>query len=251
MGVAKVHLKKKLYLVLLIACTCTAAAQPLAVQDLAKVNGIGTVLKFSPDGRFVAYEVVDWSSATESYHEFSRIGTPPVGIGKSVWIIDTQSRQARNLTPNLGNNWGPSWSPDGKYLAYYSDRNHKPQLWLWDVPKGGSRLAMEAMVRPYTPMDTVRWTPDGKKILVKLVPEGMSLEELHKLSNITAEPDDASADKSNTPMVRVYSSKSSPDPREAAASRAAQADSVTNCYLSDLGLVGVADGKVERIARRV
>src|SRR5262245_44526845 len=242
------HFVKTLLFGILVAFPATA--RPLRVQDLAKVNGFGTVLRFSPDGRFVAYEVKDWSSTTESYGEFSRIGTPPVGIGCNLWIVDTQSGQARNLTPNQGNNWGPSWSPDGKYLAYYSDRNHKPQLWLWDLAKGGLRLAMEAIVRPYAPMDTVRWTPDGKKILVKLVPEGMSLEELHKLSNITAEPDDASAGKSNTPMVRVYSSKSSPDPREAA-SRAAQADSVTNAYLSDLGLVDVADGKVERIARRV
>src|SRR5215471_13998775 len=160
-GVTRVHFCKNFFLLLLIACTATAAAQPLAIQDLAKVKEIGRVLKLSPDGRFVAYEVIDWSLATESYFHFSRIGTPPGGIGKSVWIVDAQSGQARNLAPNQGNNWGPSWSPDGRYLAYYSDRNHKPQLWLWDVRKGGSRLAMEAMVRPSLTTDAVRWTPDG------------------------------------------------------------------------------------------
>jgi Tol biopolymer transport system component len=37
-----------------------------------------------------------------------------------------------NLTGDRGSNWSPVWSPDGKKLAFFSDRDGQARVWLWD-----------------------------------------------------------------------------------------------------------------------
>ena len=41
----------------------------------------------------------------------------------NVWLLDLATHHARNLTHSSGGNFRPSWSPDGKWIAFTSDRN--------------------------------------------------------------------------------------------------------------------------------
>jgi Tol biopolymer transport system component len=40
-----------------------------------------------------------------------------------IWILDLATRELRNLTRGAGGNFRPSWSPDGRWIAFSSDRN--------------------------------------------------------------------------------------------------------------------------------
>jgi TolB protein len=45
------------------------------------------------------------------------------GTGSAdIWVLDIQTKEARNLTHAPGS-FRPSWSPDGKWIAFSSDRN--------------------------------------------------------------------------------------------------------------------------------
>ena len=55
----------------------------------------------------------------------------------------------------------PDWSPDGKSLAYVSDRGGRMQIWIHDMATGDARLLpLEISDNSFSPA----WSPDGKKI---------------------------------------------------------------------------------------
>ncbi len=90
------------------------------------------------------------------------------GVEK-IWIIraDDYEEKARSARPLIGGNSparesDPAWSPDGKLLAYVSDANGRPQVWVAGADGSGARALS-------TPIGSVvaspTWSPDGKTIV--------------------------------------------------------------------------------------
>lgn len=44
----------------------------------------------------------------------------------NVWLLDIAKNEYRNLTNSHSGNFRPSWSPDGRWIAFSSDRDSKP-----------------------------------------------------------------------------------------------------------------------------
>ncbi len=65
---------------------------------------------WSPDGRWLAYSAAD----TNGY--------------RSLHVWDATSGRSQRITDELFNEYGPAFSPDGKYLYYLSDRMFSPQI---------------------------------------------------------------------------------------------------------------------------
>ena len=65
------------------------------------------------------------------------------------------------ITPltHSGLDWGPSAAPDGRTLAFVSNRDGKPRIWLRDM-KGGTEIPLTEGVD-----DCPRFSPDGSSVL--------------------------------------------------------------------------------------
>src|SRR5262249_46790611 len=63
---------------------------------------------------------------------------------------DLETRKLRNLTDHPGGDFRPAWSPDGKWLAFSSER---------DSPKDARRLVSLGRSAPHSALFIVR--PDG------------------------------------------------------------------------------------------
>ena len=48
---------------------------------------------------------------------------------RSVWTVPAEGGEATVVTDHLATNWNPTWSPDGKYLYFASDRGGSMNLW--------------------------------------------------------------------------------------------------------------------------
>ncbi len=168
-----------------------------------------------------------------------------------VWITNTKTRENLDLTGGTGSSWGPVWSPDGKRLAFYSDRSGEAGLWVWERSTGKARRLSHAIVHPYFWYEDVRWTPDGRSVLCKVVPDGMTLAET--INTIPVAGPRVVIKGGGEPSVRVYTSL--PNPVAGDAKGGNQPDLIgvgfTNTYLSDLAIVDVATGRLKCIARRV
>jgi tricorn protease len=81
-----------------------------------------------------------------------------------IFTIPAEKGDARNLTRSSGAaDRDPAWSPDGKWIAYWSDRSGEYQL-VVETPDGISpprTIAMPNAKHYYT----MSWSPDSKKLL--------------------------------------------------------------------------------------
>jgi tricorn protease len=66
-----------------------------------------------------------------------------------------------NMTNNSGAfDQNPSWSPNGKYIAYWSDKSGEYEIWLYDVQQGSNKkLSNYGKGMGWN----IFWSPDSKK----------------------------------------------------------------------------------------
>ncbi len=95
---------------------------------------------------------------------------------------DLESSVARMA--KIGGCWSPSLSPDGRQLAFVSDLNGVPQVWVVETAAGFPRLitALDDQV------GGVSWSPDGEWLVFSLAPGGGMNQQLYLVRPEGGEP---------------------------------------------------------------
>jgi len=97
----------------------------------------------SPDGEWIAFT--------------------PLGGREDLFVVKSDGSGYRQLTDDAARDRGPSWSPDGSRIAFYSDRSGRYETWA--IRPDGSNL--EQLTKTTGPARTdFTWSPDGKRIAV-------------------------------------------------------------------------------------
>ena len=78
---------------------------------------------------------------------------------RDIWLVPAAGGDARQLTRG-GSDTRPRWSPDGKKLAFISERDGTPQVYY--VPLEGGEATRVTFLS--TGADNELWSPDGKTI---------------------------------------------------------------------------------------
>jgi len=87
-----------------------------------------------------------------------------VEVRGEIFTIPAEKGDVRNLTNSSGAaDRDPAWSPDGKSIAYFSDRSGEYKLYIED--QDGLKPAREITILNPRHYYTVSWSPDSKKIL--------------------------------------------------------------------------------------
>ncbi len=118
----------------------------ITFDDLISLGRIGG-FEIAPDGRSVAFTVT-WFDKEEN--------TSDTGI----YIVPIDGGEAWKFTESEGSDYSPCWSPDGKSLAFVSDREGTPQIWTIPSDGGEARRITDIPTGASSPL----WSPDGKTI---------------------------------------------------------------------------------------
>lgn len=85
-----------------------------------------------------------------------------------LWIVPVEGGMARQLTTGPGYHSEPSWSPDGRHLAYTADVDQNLDIYILDRTTGEARRITEDGQMNLRP----RWSPDGSRILYTTMRDG-------------------------------------------------------------------------------
>lgn len=103
---------------------------------------------FAKEARLVRYP---------HYHE-GRVAFSYLG---DVWVADEDGRNVQRLTVNRARDVYPRFSPDGKWIAFSSDRNGNLDVYV--MPSAGGNVKQLTF---HSSEDSVlNWSPDGRSIL--------------------------------------------------------------------------------------
>lgn len=78
-----------------------------------------------------------------------------------VWVVSSKGGKAVPITSNVEMDDNPVWSPDGKWIAFSSNRNGNNDIYIVSA-EGGSPKRLTWFTGSDVPSD---WSPDGKAIL--------------------------------------------------------------------------------------
>ena len=104
---------------------------------------------WSPDRQHILFEAIDRSKLYSSIPEQS-----------DVFVIDADGSTLANLTDDDGWDRSPSWSPDGRRIAFSSDRNGEYDIYVMNANGSAVTQLTDAPGRDFLPS----WAPDGQRI---------------------------------------------------------------------------------------
>ena len=95
----------------------------------------------SPDGQWIAFTMI--------------------GGREDLFVVRSDGTGYRQITDDADRDRGPKWSPDGKRIAFYSDRGGRYETWT--IRPDGSGLEQLTRTTGQARVEVV-WSPDAKRI---------------------------------------------------------------------------------------
>jgi dipeptidyl aminopeptidase/acylaminoacyl peptidase len=127
------------------------AQRPVNPGDLARVRDVSDP-QLSPDGAWLAYTV-------------SVADTGKDQDDTDLWLASWDGAQQIRLTRSSSGEHAPRWSPDGRWIAFLSDRDDPrelDQLWLLDRAGGEP----ERLTDLPGGVSDLAWSPDGRRLVL-------------------------------------------------------------------------------------
>lgn len=123
-------------------------------MDTLRVRGVGSP-RLSPDGARVAYTVSE--TVMEGDDKEWRTVT-------HVWVVPAAGGPARQYTRGERTANAPEWSPDGKHLAFLTDREKQGERQVWMMAADGGEAWQVTTHKGG--VSGFRFAPDGKSLLL-------------------------------------------------------------------------------------
>ena len=127
----------------------TRKKRRITAEDLYRFELIRDA-RISPDGNYIVYNQQRVNKSNEKKYS-------------NLWIVPTRGGRPQQFTYGDQVDALPRWSPDGKSIAFISNRNDEQQPQIHVIPfEGGEARPLTALNGEF---GSLEWSPDGSKFL--------------------------------------------------------------------------------------
>ncbi|HWI18681.1 MAG TPA: hypothetical protein VNT81_13095, partial [Vicinamibacterales bacterium] len=145
-----------------LAAFAQAPAGP-SIDDVINLKRVGSPA-ISPNGQHVAYTIRETNWDENAYET-------------EIWIADVATGQSRQVTNSRKSSTQPSFSPDGAWLGFVSDRDGKRQVYRIAL-RGGEA---EKLTSADEGVNNFAWSPNAREIAyTTLDPQSAEMKEREK-----------------------------------------------------------------------
>jgi dipeptidyl aminopeptidase/acylaminoacyl peptidase len=137
--------------ILAVALVASAQEKVLTPELILSIRWI-TDVQLAPDGRQVVFQVMRTRRDEEG---------PGAALGE-IWMMATSGGEPRRFTYTDKSDRAPQWSPDGRWIAFLSQRWASPHTQIYLIPVDGGEA--RPLTRAENSVLAFRWSPDGRRI---------------------------------------------------------------------------------------
>ncbi len=130
------------------------SVRPIEIDDLLRIR-FPHHAALSPDGKRVVFALAHLDSESNE-------------IRAALWRVPSAGTAPTPFTADEARDANPKWSPDGRWIAFLSNRSGKRRGWkrapmqVWVIPADGGEAHQLTIFK--TGVSQVAWSPDGRTL---------------------------------------------------------------------------------------
>jgi tricorn protease len=129
--------------------------------DVASGKTVEVRVNIKSDVKESDFELVSINNEADSFHLSPSTKRAALSVHGEIFTIATDRGEVQRVTETGWREVSPRWSPDGKSIAFISDRSGREEIWMADELGHNLKQLSDADCEKAPPV----WSPDSKSLL--------------------------------------------------------------------------------------